>query len=214
MTCVLRLIAGLSLLFGALPVWSAPPGGDFQEKLATPALLAQLREGGFVIYMRHGTTDPGRPDQVPLNLNDCATQRPLTAEGRELAATVGRAIRKAGIRIESVVSSPLCRAKESAQAAFGAGYTVNAQLMYTSNLTSAEKKPIVDTTRQLLSLPVAAGGNRVIVAHAPNLADLMGYFPRQEATVVVFSPQGEQGFEYVASILPAQWPQLLSGSHK
>ena len=38
--------------------------------------------------------------------------------------------------------------------------------------------------------------------------DLIGYFPR-EATLVVFRPLGKAGFEYVASIAPAQWPELL-----
>ena len=47
-----------------------------------------------------------------------------------------------------------------------------------------------------------------MLAHAPNLADTMGYFPKVEATVVIFIPQGDK-FEYVASIRPDMWPALL-----
>jgi hypothetical protein len=80
--------------------------------------------------------------------------------------------------------------------------------MYTANLTDLEKVPIITQTRRLLSAPVPPGSNRVLVAHAPNLMDLIGYFPR-EATLIVFRPKGEAGFEYVASIAPSQWPELL-----
>ena len=47
-----------------------------------------------------------------------------------------------------------------------------------------------------------------MIAHAPNLMDLIGYFPK-EATLVVFRPKGEAGFEYVASIPPDLWAVLL-----
>ena len=61
----------------------------------------------------------------------------------------------------------------------------------------------------LLSEPVQAGTNRVIVAHAPNLADLMGYFVKPEGTVVVLKPLGEQQFRYIASIHPQHWDQWV-----
>ena len=48
-----------------------------------------------------------------------------------------------------------------------------------------------------------------MVAHAPNMADLIGYFVKPEGTVVVIRPTGPNTFEYVASIPPALWTQLL-----
>ena len=52
------------------------------------------------------------------------------------------------------------------------------------------------------------------MAHAPNLMDLMGYFPK-EGTLVVFRPLGEAaGFEYIASIPAAQWGELLRQGQK
>ncbi|HEY3431321.1 MAG TPA: histidine phosphatase family protein [Rhodocyclaceae bacterium] len=178
--------------------------------MASRATLNQVRQGGFVLYMRHGNTDNSKPDRVPsVDLKDCSTQRPLTEEGRQLAAQVGKSIRTAHIPVSEIHVSPLCRAKESAQAAFGNKFQVNEFLMYTSNLTTEEKKPILETTRQLLSAPVAKGSNRVIVAHAPNMADLIGYFVKPEGTVVVIRPKGDAGFEYVASIPPTLWRELL-----
>ncbi|MCK5681954.1 histidine phosphatase family protein, partial [bacterium] len=74
---------------------------------------------------------------------------------------------------------------------------------------SQEKVPKIKTLRRLLSTPVAAGTNLVLVAHAPNLMDVMGYFVKPEATVVVFKPLGRQGFAYLGSIEPSQWQGLL-----
>ena len=76
----------------------------FVENPATPALLKELHQGGFVLYMRHGATDSSYPDQVPIDLNDCNTQRPL------------------------------CRAHESAQLAYGDNITIVHTLMYTAHL--------------------------------------------------------------------------------
>lgn len=162
------------------------------------------------MYMRHGPTDTSRPDRVPrVDLNDCSTQRPLSEEGRKISIQVGDAIRQAGIPVGEIQSSPMCRTKETAEAAFGKEFIINEYLMYTSNLTSKEKVPRIANTNRLLSTPVRAGTNLVLVAHAPNLMDVMGYFPKPEGLVVIFKPLGKQGFEYVASIEPQQWQELL-----
>lgn len=197
------LLVGL-LLSGV--VWAEP---EFVEKLADRKVLQQLRQGGYVLYMRHGYTDNSKPDQVPVVLHDCATQRPLTPAGRELAASIGKTLRQARIPVGEVFASPLCRTRESAEAAFGAQVRVNERLMYTANLTQAQKRPILAATRQLLSAPVPLRQNRVVVAHAPNLFDLIGYFITQEGTIVVIEPLGRNEFRYVASIPPAHWRELL-----
>lgn len=195
------------------PVAGAAPAAaaNFTEILATADLLKQLRGGGYALYLRHGTTDNTKPDRVPtVDLDDCATQRPLNEDGRKLAARVGEAMRKAAIPLAEIRISPLCRVKDTAAAA---GFPKNRiaidhNLMYTANLTSEQKAPIIANTRRLLSAPVAAGGNRLLVAHAPNLMDLIGYFPK-EGTLVVFRPKGNESFDYVASIPPAHWATLL-----
>jgi phosphohistidine phosphatase SixA len=181
----------------------------FKANPATPGLINQLREGGYVLFMRHGNTDRSRPDRAPqVDLNDCNTQRPLTDEGRKLAARLGEYIRQAKIPVGEVLSSPLCRAKESAEAAFG-HYDVEVNLMYSGNMTDAEKIPVIKKTRELLSKPVPANTNRVIVAHGPNLRDAVGYYPKEEGTIVVFRPKAEKGFEYLGTIFPGQWQELL-----
>jgi phosphohistidine phosphatase SixA len=208
MRSIFKFLLVALMVFPAIAADPVTPP-TFPEHPISTTVLKQLRGGGYVLYMRHGSTDTTRPDRVPsVDLNDCSTQRPLTEEGRQVSAEVGKAIRKAGIPVGEVLSSPLCRAKESAFAAFGRNFTVDNLLMYTANMTSEEKGPVIERTRALLSAPVPTGSNRVLVAHAPNLMDLMGYFPKPEGTVVVFRHK-DAGFEYLGSITPQQWPELL-----
>lgn len=216
---LLALWAGLALPAFAAPAAAPAPAAAalerakppaFAEVLADPELLGKLRLGGYVLYLRHGSTDNARADRVPLlDFNDCASQRPLTEPGRKMAQRVGEALRAARVPLAEVLTSPLCRAKESAAAAFpDLAYAIDDNLAYTANLTDAQKAPIIANTRRLLSAPVAAGRNRMLVAHGPNLMDLVGYFPA-EGTLVVFRPGNGAGFDYIASIPPGLWQDLL-----
>lgn len=196
---------------GASNVAAPRPGPKFAEVLATPQLLRQLQAGGYTLYLRHGPTNNAVADRVPkVDLNDCSTQRPLTEAGRQLMASVGNAMRQARIPIGEFKVSPMCRARDSAAAAFPQlAPEVDPLLMYVANYTAEDKAPIVANTRRLLSMPVAGGVNRLVLAHAPNIMELLGYFPK-EGTLVILRPKGEQaGFDYVASVPPAAWPALL-----
>lgn len=196
-------------LFLATAVRAEPPA-PFKELPGSHALISQLRAGGFVLYLRHGQTDSSRPDVFPLtDPGDCSKQRPLTEAGRRQARLLGEMLRRGAIPIEEVHASPLCRTRETARLAFGE-FAVNERLMTTTNLTTEEKEPYLKELKRLLSQPVRGKGNRVIVSHAPNLADLIGYFPNPEATMVVFQPMGNTGFNYLATIPPTAWPGLLN----
>lgn len=212
---VAMLVAVCAAAFPAASAAQAPAGtagSRFAEVLATPDTVAALRAGGLALYLRHGPTDNTRPDRVPaVDLADCSTQRPLSDEGRMTAARVGAAMRDAGIPIGEIHVSPMCRTRDTAAAAFpGRGVVQDDRLMYTGNLTDAQKAPILARTRALLSAPVPAGTNRLLIAHAPNLMDLVGYFPK-ETTLVVFRPRADGHFDYVASIPSDLWPTLPGG---
>lgn len=208
------------LLVSALPVQGLAQAAEkpaavtpskFKEVPATAGLLRQVQAGGFTLYLRHGPTNNSVADRVPtVDLNDCSTQRPLTDAGHALMAKVGQSMRQARIPIGEFRVSPMCRARDSASAAFPQlTPEVDPLLMYVANFTANEKVPVVARTRQLLSHPVPDGVNRLVLAHAPNLMELLGYFPK-EGTLVILRPKGEHlGFDYVASVLPDAWPSLL-----
>ena len=202
----------LALTLCLSPAMAQSTAPAFTERMADAAVLAQIQQGGYVLYMRHGNTDNSRADPVgQIDFKDCSIQRVLNDEGRKVARDIGQAMRKAQIPVTEVFHSPMCRARETAELAFPAlrkQFKSDINLAYTANLTTEQKKPVIAQTRRLVSDPVTAGGNRVVVAHAPNMADLMGYFVKPEGTVVVIRPLGPGQFEYVASIPPAHWAQL------
>src|SRR5574344_654153 len=67
-----------------------PKRSTFQVIAATAAHVQQLRQGGLVVYMRHGPSDAHRPDQLPLQRDNCDSQRPPSEAGRALLNTIGR----------------------------------------------------------------------------------------------------------------------------
>ena len=67
-----------------------------------------LGAGGYVLLIRHASTDPGAGDPPGFKIDDCATQRNLNAAGREEARRLG-ARSKRGIAVREVLSSRWCR---------------------------------------------------------------------------------------------------------
>ena len=66
---------------------------------AGEALWAALREGRAFAMMRHALA-PGTGDPANFDVNDCATQRNLSVEGREQARRTGDAFRANGIMMD------------------------------------------------------------------------------------------------------------------
>ena len=91
---------------------SAPaPGAELQGA----ALVAALRNGGYVLYFRHTATDFSQNDERMRDFDDCANQRNLTDGGRAQATQIGQAWRKLSLPLGRVLASPYCRTREVAQ---------------------------------------------------------------------------------------------------
>jgi phosphohistidine phosphatase len=58
-----------------------------------------------LVIVRHAEAASGEPDEL----------RPLTAEGRETARALGEQLTREGVRPDAVLTSPLLRARETAQ---------------------------------------------------------------------------------------------------
>ncbi len=206
--CVTFLLAGHAVAADV----QIPPRSEFRPLPAGPEHVAMLRQGGLVIYMRHGATDARFPDRIPVQLDDCGSQRPLTDAGRAQLDQIGRHFARLRVPYAPPISSPFCRAVESARRVFGEPVEIDIALRYTAAMPEAEKAPAVERTRYWVSRQVdEAGKNRVVVAHGPNVAEIMDYLP-PEGTLIIFRPLGEGpggGFQYLASIEPAHWPALL-----
>jgi phosphohistidine phosphatase SixA len=101
-------------LVAALALVSAPALADDEARV-----WAALRAGGHVALVRHASTEPGLGDPPGYRLDDCATQRNLSARGREESRRIGERFRQEGVAVERVFTSPWCRCRDTAMEAFG-----------------------------------------------------------------------------------------------
>jgi broad specificity phosphatase PhoE len=150
-----------------------------------------LRSGRQVIMIRHAITTPGVGDPTGFRLDDCATQRNLTDEGRAHARRLGEAFRARGIPVDRVLSSPWCRCVETARLAFG-----NSEVWTPlSNLFGRPENREAQVRQMRARVSQApAGGNLVLVTHGSTIAALTGIHPAT-AEMVVLTPRGGGQFE-------------------
>lgn len=153
---------------------------------ANESLWTLLKGGGQVIFIRHTITTPGVGDPPGFRLDDCATQRNLTDEGRGHAQRIGQAFRTRAVPIERVLSSPWCRCVETAKLAFGKS-DLSEPL---SNLfgRSENRAQQVEQMKALASARPKKG-NLVLVSHGSTIVALTGISP-DTGEMVIVTPQG------------------------
>lgn len=195
----LRLLALLALAC-SLPLAAADDAG-----LAGPALREALLRGGYVLYFRHAATDFSQNDEQMTGYEDCARQRNLTERGREEARTIGAAVRRLGIPVTTVLASPFCRTRETAELIFGRS---SADARVRGGPARSEDPERYGALRALLSTPVAAGGNVAIVSHGNPFRALTDAAYLAEGEAAVVEPLGPNGFRIVARIRPDGWGAL------
>ena len=182
-----------AFLVAALALFATPVLAD------EAAAWAALRAGGHVALIRHASTEPGLGDPPGYRLDDCSTQRNLSARGREESRRLGEHLRKEGVVVEKVYTSPWCRCRDTAMEAFGKAQDWDALASFfddrsrESRLTERVKNRIgTYSTRR-------PAGTVVMVTHHVNIAALT-----QQAVgtgeVVVVRPDGCCGLRVVGRI--------------
>jgi phosphohistidine phosphatase SixA len=157
------------------------------EELTGPALLAALRQGGFVLYFRHARTDFSQDDTDLSDLSNCTTQRNLSSEGQDQARLIGEAIAALGIPIGEVLSSELCRTRETAELAFGRTTPMPDLTSFGTAGSEAEEQERASALRRLLATPPPHGTNTVLVGHLFNIQAAAG-IGLAEGEAAIFSP--------------------------
>ena len=174
---------------------------------ADPAPARALQRGGLVLVLRHAATNFAKPDQDPVVLTDCRTQRNLNSQGRADARAIGRGARRLGLRIGRVLASPFCRTKQTAQLAFGR-FTVSRALLNTIVAEhDARWRAQIRAARRLLGTKPAAGTLTVLVTHGSVVGDMTGH-ALEEGEALVFRPLGSSRFRLLGRVLPAEWRTL------
>jgi phosphohistidine phosphatase SixA len=138
---------------------------ELSDKLASP---------DYVLLMRH-TLAPGVGDPAHYTLDDCKTQRNLSAEGRKQATAVGRWLKKQGIQAAEVHASAWCRCKDTAELLKMEGYKVEPALA--SFFDDMQQAPARNQALQrFISAKRQSKGNKalILVTHHVNIQEFSG----------------------------------------
>jgi phosphohistidine phosphatase SixA len=179
------------------------------QTLQGEALVKALRQGGYILVMRHTSSPREAPAKAAANPDNINGERQLDEEGRSTAVAMGQALRALRIPFGEVLSSPTYRALETVKyAQLGDAKTFpelgdNGQSM--SGGTAAQAAWLRMRVTQFPS-----GGNTIMVTHFPNLTQA---FPQWAAGVadgeaLVLGPDGKGGAQLITRIKIEDWPRL------
>jgi phosphohistidine phosphatase SixA len=181
----------------------------------TRAAFNNLKQGGFVVVIRHGKTNAVAgmsEDKSPLDLSNCADQAMLSETGRDQARAIGKAFTSAGIPVGKVVASGFCRAIEMARLAFGKAETSDALLL--QNFVPVAGAPVppswpqrVAMMKQMVASPPEPSTNTILVTHFPNVKAALGV-EIDFGDAVIVRPDGQGGSRLIARISASEWPSL------
>ena len=152
-------------------------GGDDSEEA-----WAALAKGGHVAMIRHANAPPGYGGDPPgFRIGDCKTQRNLDDAGREQARVLGETFRTHGVRVDRILSSPVCRCLDTAR------------LMAVGSVESSwalvpDRGPQAPVRFPELKEMVSSWdgpGTLVLVTHGFTVERLIGFVPGQAETVVL-----------------------------
>ena len=92
MNCGKRFLSVLSLLSSILSILLTARVTPAQS-LSGEALIKSLRQGGYVIVMRHASSPREAPGKKAANVDNVNLERQLDEAGRASATAMGKALR-------------------------------------------------------------------------------------------------------------------------
>ena len=160
-----------------------------QASWADEALWAKLKAGGYVVLIRHASTEAGLGDPPGFKLGDCSTQRNLSDAGRDEARRLGRQFQFRAINFTTARSSQWCRCQETARLAFGEE-PEPWPLLNSLNAQPDKEFDLIDAVGALAA-KVKPPYNAVLVTHNFNIRALTGISPKEAEVIIVRGAGGK-----------------------
>ena len=200
---VWAVVAVLALLAGCetTPKETPPPRPAAPPAANAAQLAAALRQGGYVLLFRHAHTDRTRDDARTVVLEDCATQRVLSATGQAQARAIGAGMERLRIPVGEVRSSPYCRCADTARLAFGVVLLDDDLLP----LRDGQKAQRLAALRRMLSTPPVPGSNVMLVGHGDSIEEIAGVEVEEGEAVIVRPAAGAGSFALVGRMRAEHW---------
>ena len=183
------------------------------ESLSGKDLVTALRHGGYVLVMRHASSPRTPPDTASANPDNVQHERQLDEVGRSSARAMGEALRRLGVPVGRVLSSPTSRALETVQLAQLGQPTTYPQLGDAGQSMQADP---TGTRAVWLRTKVAespsSGTNTIIVTHFPNVTEA---FEKEAAGLadgeaLIFRPDRSGKISLVGRVKIEEWPKLAA----
>ena len=151
---------------------------------------AQLRQGKAIAIMRHAIA-PGTGDPANFDVQDCSTQRNLSAEGRAQSRKIGTLFKSQGIDAAQIFSSEWCRCKDTARLLeLGSVSTIPALNSFFEDRSSAASQTAALEAR-LPQWLKAGSVPTVLVTHQVNISALTGSPASSGEILIITSSAGE-----------------------
>jgi phosphohistidine phosphatase SixA len=191
LSAVSAVLTGLALVAASHGVLAKDDAG----------LWEALAEGGKVVMMRH-TQSEDAAAEVSMHLaedGDCSAEQNLSAEGREQAEALGARFRKHRVTVDAVLSSEFCRARQTAELAFGEDYESWNALNLAEVLPASEAEWLMEDVRERIG-DFSGEGNLVMVSHRSNI-NTITFQQTEPGDMVVLEPDDFGGFTVLGTIV-------------
>jgi len=121
-------------------------------------------------------------------------ERPLTEAGRKQCSRVAQALRRQGVKLDHLLTSPLVRAKQTADEIVGAWGEGAPAVTLCEELAPGNKK------RKLIREVLALGAESVaLVGHNPDLSELVGWLIGDKGVSIDLAKAGVACIEFQGS---------------
>ena len=176
----------LKKVFNVKPPQETSIYKDSELALLDKNWVNKLAEGGYIIHFRHAQRERWndvtafdawelanniKAEDSLFNKSVC-----LTDQGDEEAKLIGNVFRKANIYISKVISSPSCRARETAVLAFGKIDQISNSLLHRTAMTPNQHLPMTKKLREIiLNTKLEDGKNIILSGHGGTLSNNTNY---------------------------------------
>lgn len=182
-------------------------GAHGHSSRSTLDLVEQLRSGGHVIFIRHEHTElDALPGGESTDFPASEGQRNLSPVGRESARMLGKAFAMLEIPVGTVLASPYCRSRHTAELAFGRA-RVEHDLIGIPGNHGRSMNDMATALVRLTREHAKPGPNAVLVGHFHQLLDLHAIH-LQEGEAAILLPDRDT-VAVRGRVLSVQWGDII-----
>ena len=178
------VITALTLTL-TLTLGLASSSANAQALLSQDEAYRLLRQGGVALLLRHGQTESGIGDPPGFTLENCASQRNLSDEGRAELRDMAARLSLAKVSFNRAFTSRWCRCRETAQLLTVAPATIEDWAALNSQFAgnTVIDKANAQVVAKIKEMPATA--RWLLVTHQVNITATTGVTPSPGEGVLV-----------------------------